>query len=371
MSKEKEVLGGFDAIFSELRPNDNSRTIPGMEVYGGADLDAVEDPFDLKDEDDEINEFIPTKDEDDDEDESKIEKDDEPKNEITTEDDETTGVVTTFFDALAETIGWDDISEEEKPKSVEGLVEYMKSAIEINSTPNYANDDVRSIDEFVRNGGRLEDYLSSAAAGYDYDDVDLSNANVQKELVREFLQAKGFSDTQIRRKIEKYEDADILEDEAIDAVEFLKEYKETQRKELLENQKMANAQAKQEQQKFYNSVVQEIESITDIRGVKIPKQDKSQLMEYIFNVESDGTTRYQKDYAKSTKNLIESAYFTMKGDALISQAKKTGETSAVEKFKDSLRSTKFVGNSKQTINNGGTRNIWDIASSQLMKPSKN
>lgn len=370
MSKEKEILGGFNAIFSELRPNDNSRAIPGMEVYGGADLDAEENPFDLKDEDDEINEFTPAE-EDDDKNEPEIKEDNKPNNEPITEDDETTGVVTTFFDALAETIGWDDIAEDEKPKSVEDLVEYMKSAIEVNSTPNYASDDVRSIDEFVRNGGRLEDYLSSVSSGYDYDDINLNNINTQKDVVREFLQVKGFSDTQIRRKIEKYEDADILEDEAIDAIEFLKEYKEVQKKELLDNQKMAKAQAEQEQQKFYNNVVQEIESISDIRGVKIPKQDKKQLMEYIFNVEADGSTRYQKDYIKSTRNLIESAYFTMKGDALISQAKKTGETSAVEKFKDSLRSTKFVSNSKQSINDGGTRNIWDIASSQLRRPSKN
>ena len=55
---------------------------------------------------------------------------------------------------------------------------------------------------------------------------------------------------------------------------------------------------------FYNNVIGEIEALTDIRGIKIPKQDKQTLMEYIFKVETDGRTKYQKDYAKSTKNLI-------------------------------------------------------------------
>jgi hypothetical protein len=371
MSKGKEVLGGFDAVFGGLRSNDNSRAIPGMEVYGGTDIDE-ENPFDLIDENDTTEEFQndePIKDE-----ESKVEEkpsEDEPKEEEQNDDaNEDSTVVSTFFDALAETIGWEDISDDEKPKSVEDLVEYMKSAIEVNSAPSYANDQIKELDDFVKNGGSIQDYFNLSSS-YEYDDVDTSNIATQKEIVKEFLAQKGFNDTQIRRKIEKYEDADILEDEAIDALEFLKESKEVEKKELLENQKMAKEKAEQEQQKFYNSVVQEIESTSEVRGIKIPKQDKKELMEYIFRVESDGLTKYQKDYAKSTKNLIESAYFTMKGDALISQAKKSGETSAVEKFKDSLKSTKFVGGSKQTINNGGVRNIWDIASSQLMKPSKN
>jgi negative regulator of replication initiation len=38
-----------------------------------------------------------------------------------------------------------------------------------------------------------------------------------------------------------------------------------------------------------------------------------------------------------TKNLIESAYFTMKADALISSAEKKGESSAADKLRKMLR----------------------------------
>ena len=76
--------------------------------------------------------------------------------------------------------------------------------------------------------------------------------------------------------------------------------------------------------------------------------------------------KYQKEYAKSTKNLIESAYFTMKGDALISQAKRSGETSAVSRLKQTLSSNKISG-SKQTINNGSAVPLWSLASQQLLR----
>ena len=275
-------------------------------------------------------------------------------------------VVSTFFDAIAETAGWSDVSEDEKPKTVEDLVSFMQSVVESSSTPQYANEDVAALDEYVRNGGRIEDYISNIGAQADISDLDISIESNQRRVVREFLLEKGFTEDQIKRKLEKYEDADILEDEAADAIESLKEIKAEKQKALLENQKKAKEQMIQEQQAFYNNVVNEIEALTDIRGVQIPKNDKQVLMDYIFKVEPDGRTKYQKDYASSTKHLIESAYFTMKGDALISTAKKTGETSAVEKLKNTLNSTKVSG-SKQRIDNRSAQPLWSVASSQLLR----
>ena len=49
-------------------------------------------------------------------------------------------------------------------------------------------------------------------------------------------------------------------------------------------------------------------------------------------------SQYQKDFNENlSKNLIESAYFTMKADALISNAEKKGESSAADKLRNLLR----------------------------------
>jgi len=62
------------------------------------------------------------------------------------------------------------------------------------------------------------------------------------------------------------------------------------------------------------------------------------LFDYITKVDASGMTQYQKDFNKNmTENLIESAYFTMKGDALIGEAKRTGQTTAAEKLRKMLR----------------------------------
>jgi hypothetical protein len=364
--KENNILGGFDAVFDSLTPNGDMK-LKGVEV--------VQDP------NDNLNDTVSVETELDDDDiipfqepPIELEKDitnDEPVKPDAIVEDEPADVddaekeqVLAFFDAVAEQVGWNGIGDEEKPKSVEDFVSYMKTAVEESSKPQYANDDIAALDEFVRNGGDINSFFNTVNTVVDLENIDLTNEDSQRYVVGEFLKEKGFNDTQIKRKLEKYEDADLLEDEANDAIEFLKESKEEKKKALLEAQTIAYEGAIKEQQKFYNNVVDQIEAIVDIRGIKIPKEDKQGLKDFIFKVESDGKTQYQKKYAESSKNLIESAYFTWKGDKFVENAKKSGETSATERLKNSLRTNK-VGGSKQTINNSSPTPLWAMASQQL------
>jgi len=86
--------------------------------------------------------------------------------------------------------------------------------------------------------------------------------------------------------------------------------------------------------------------LTTVRNVKIPKEDRPKLKEYLFKADSTGTTQYAKDWSKDIKkNLIESAYFMMKGDSLLKSASRSGETSAVKKLRQSFKTSK--GNKSQ------------------------
>lgn len=64
------------------------------------------------------------------------------------------------------------------------------------------------------------------------------------------------------------------------------------------------------------------------------------MFDYIFKVDQTGQSQYTKDFNKNlSRNLIESAYFTMKADALISTAKRNGESSAADKLRNLMRHT--------------------------------
>nr|UVX41399.1 MAG: hypothetical protein [Bacteriophage sp.] len=271
--------------------------------------------------------------------------------------------VTAFFDAVAEEMGLEVEEGEDKPSTVEELCEYFREMIEENSTPEYASEEIAQLDEFVRNGGKLEDYFKAAPA-IDYETFDTTIEENQKRIVRELLAAKGFNEKQIARKIEKYEDAGILEDEAEDALEAMKDIAEERKEQLLAQQKKENEQRVERQQRFVDDVVTNIKSLKDIRGIAIPEKDKKALLNYIFKADADGLTQYQKDYSKSVKNLIESAYFTMKGDTLLDTAKKIGTSSAIKTLKQSLKNTGSSKNSKK-VHTSSPNSIWSIAARSL------
>lgn len=378
---EKNVLNGFEAFVDGLLPgsmkteenkideNAVSEELTDEELEAIRKQGKQEETEENEDEEDDK----PAKKTKDTKKVDKEEEDDEPDNTVVDDNDnddinqsDESEAITAFFDTLSDKLGWDDVQDDEKPKTAEDLVEYFKEVIEDNSKPDYASEEVEKLDEFVRNGGNLRDYFQLDA------DLDLDNLNIeddevaQKAVVRMLLKEKGFSSTRIDKMITKYEDAGILEDEAQDAIEDLKEIKESKKKQLLEEQQKQAQAVKRQQQEFFNNVMNEIKGMDSIYGIAIPEKDKKALLEYIFKPNSKGVTRYQEDYAKSLKNLVTSAYFTMKGDSIITIAKKEGKKDAIDNFKNTLtKNTGVNKRSKRMIEKDDSGSIWSTFTRQL------
>ena len=380
------LLGGFEAIFdgpgaSTKEPKedtvieDNDDTLAAEDfnddeipVNKGKKVVSTEDGDDTKEEDDDDNE---PDEEDDKSNSSKVDNKSEKRVTPEPEDDEDddegadheSNIVTGLFDAISEQFGFELEEGEEKPKTAEAIVKYFQDIINEASVPTYANEQTKALDEFVRNGGKLEDFYT-VDADLDINKIDTEDEADQKKIVTAYLKEKGLNDTQIERKLTKYEDAGILEDEAEDALEAMKDIVVGKKEQLLEQQKNEAEQSKARQQKFYTSVVDEIKGMVDVRGIKIPEADKKVLLEYIFKPDVSGMTKYQKDYAKNVKNLIESAYFTMKGDTLLTSAKNEGNRTAIKNFKNSLR-TAPVTKTRKIISDPNKSSIWDTVAQQL------
>ena len=269
-----------------------------------------------------------------------------------------------FFDAFAEAAGW-SVDDSERPKNVDEFVEYMSKVAEENSIPQYADDRIAQLDQYVKNGGRFEDFYQTQQRSMYYGNIDIEDESNQKAVVRDYYKLQGMNDEQINRKIERYEDADMLEDEATDAINYLKAY-EAQQAQYMAQQQEAQRQAQEQQAaQFVEDLTNGINGLADIRGIAIPKEDKKALYDYITKTDADGLTQYQKDFnGNLINNLIESAYFTMKGDALLGEAKRNGQTSAASKLRNMLRhqtknhSSYNVGTEKQP-------QLLDIASRYL------
>ena len=269
-----------------------------------------------------------------------------------------------FFDAFAEANGW-SVTDDEKPKNVDELVGYIKDVVAENSKPEYADDRIAQLDQYVKNGGRFEDFYQAQQRSMSYDNIDIEDESNQKAVVRDYYKLQGMNDEQINRKIERYEDADMLEDEATDAVNYLKAY-EAQQAQYMAQQQEAQRQAQEQQaMQFVEDLNNGINSLTNIRGIAIPKEDKKALYDYITKTDADGLTQYQKDFQGNlVNNLLESAYFTMKGDALLGEANRNGQTSAASKLRNMLRH-QTKNHSSYNVSTEKQPQIWDIASRYL------
>lgn len=71
--------------------------------------------------------------------------------------------VSALFDAIGESFGWnlDEIDDDTKPVTVDGLTAYIRDLVDQNSVPEYADERIQALDEYVKNGGKFEDFYSA------------------------------------------------------------------------------------------------------------------------------------------------------------------------------------------------------------------
>jgi hypothetical protein len=384
---ENNVFGGFEAVASQFLSSTSSEKRIGAE-----DNETTVDPEDIKKQMEEFDNIDDDKDKNDDEptevevevkDNKKTAKkvdlveedtEDDSKKKPTTEteekelDIEEVELVTAFSDLFADELGW-EFEGDEKPQSIKDLVAYMQDVIENNSQPKYASTEIKELDDFVKQGGNVKDYFSKVyTSEIDPEKIDITKEHNQKLVIKENLRNRGYSEQRIEKLINRYEETGALEEEAKDSLDEVTEYKTKAKKELLEQTKKQAEENVKEQLKFVQSVESIITDSKDIRGIAISEKDKKALVEYIFKPSQDGQTGYQKDYNSNLKNLVESAYFTMKKDTIVQQIQTKASSNAVKDLKLRLKTKgKSTKNTESDLSDNGAKitKLWDIASKDL------
>lgn len=355
---EKSTFGGFDALGEILSNPDNDfvNVLPDDDNDPGTDKivdnpggeEEIKDPSSLNNEKDvdknndvdpEENKDGITKEIEDD----KIETNSldnsnlgENNNEEVDLGDYEEDVANYVQEKIYEKLGWN--SEEDKSfKSIDEIVDFLNNVVEENSKPEFANEELANLNEFVINGGNIESYLQQRYDGnVNLDKVDITESANQNLILREYFKEQGYNSANIEKRLQRYEDTGIKEEEAREAYDLLKNIREEKSNKLLETQRKNRDLLVKQQQDFYKNVSSSIDEIKDIRGIPVSTAEKNKLTEYIFRPMSDGKTAYQKEYESSVKNLIESAFFTMKGDTLINKMNNKATSNAAKTLKERL-----------------------------------
>ena len=381
--KENSFFGGFESIVNELSPQGVSSghdsnpedSYDDFETVSETGITKVEKEYEIVDPETIEKELEKnTSREDSEEETEEVETTStvgsEETDDVTELGEYENDVVDFFSEKFSSELGW-EFKEDEKPKTVSDLISLMSNIVEEGSKPNFANDDIEKMNQYVADGGDIKNFYKETYGGFNTDTVDIENETIQKRVLKENFERLGYSPEKTEKFINRYEDSGTLQEEAEDALEALKEHTEKKAETLLATQRNVKAEQVKVQQKFYTDVQDNIGKLDSIRGIPIPVKEKKELVEYIFKPTSDGMTQYQKDYAKDYKNLIESAYFTMKGDSLIQKVTQKATSQAAKNLQD-----KLANKGKRTRNSGGNTegsqgvnlSAWGAVSRQLKKP---
>lgn len=168
-----------------------------------------------------------------------------------------------LFDAVAESFGWNlaDIKDDDKPVTVEGLTDYLRKVVEENSVPEYADERIQQLDEYVKNGGNFEDFYAAQQQQINYEKLDLEDEGTQKAVIHDLLKLNGYTEQQIENKISRYEDAGMLEDEATEAASRLKSIKAQQAKQMHDEQEAIKQQQIEQQQAFMKDMTTQLNAL--------------------------------------------------------------------------------------------------------------
>lgn len=252
--------------------------------------------------------------------------------------------VSSFFAKdLTEKLGV-DLPEDVKIESMEDVVGLLVDIVKENSKPSFADAEIEKLNQFVENGGEIKEYFDTMFSGsLNLDKLDLKKDTDQKLVIREHMLNQGYKEDRIKRALDRFEEAGVLEDQAEDAFDLVKEFNEKKAKKLLAEQEKFALDEQKAKQEFVDTVYNNVQQSKEILGIPLSDLDKKVLIDYILRPDKNGLTEMQKDYndpQKRVMNLIETAYFKKFQEKISSGKQKQGEKKAYEEIREKLKAGK-------------------------------
>jgi hypothetical protein len=213
----------------------------------------------------------------------------------TKEDDEPEADDDGLILSLASKLGYEFGEDEEYEDSEEGLVQFIQKQQEIGAQEivnNYFSnvhpkagelfDLVNLVSDLPEDEQEqiIEEFFKGKSPELDYNAIDLKDENTQKSVLRTFYRANGFSDDQISRKLDKFEIAGMLEEEAEEAASLLAKAQEQESARIIQQQKQEAAARRRQSEAYYSNLRQTLES-GKVGNFNIPVSERKATFDYI------------------------------------------------------------------------------------------
>lgn len=249
-----------------------------------------------------------------------------------------------------------ELQEQEIEKEIEARLN--------NWADNELDEDAKALIEFVRNGGKTQDFFKVYNAQNSILDGDIEDENYQDRLIRMQLSDKGLEDDEIEDTLETLSDNGKKQKVAERYLKKLQEEAEEERKELLEENKKKQEQIKKNEQAFTSEIKEMLNKTSDIKGIKFDKNSKQEVFDFLTkrNIKEGNTV--MTGFNKGLKAVFEDKEKVLLLARLIqtdfdfssierqAKNKKTKEIKTNLEQRGSLRSNDFGSSSKPSSKMG-------------------
>ena len=195
-----------------------------------------------------------------------------------------------------------------------------------------------------------------------YESITVENLEksdaLQKNVVRDLLMKTGWSEERANKKIQRYEDAGVLHEEAEEALASLVDLQKHEKEQFVENKKKEQQQRIQAHEKWLVDLKEHIGNKEEILpGFKLSPKDKDNLYKGITKLDRQGKNEIMRLREKDPEFDLKIAYLAtvLKWD--FSAFERQSTTKSTRKLADVIKSTKKTGSRPSR----GTSNTVDFS----------
>lgn len=202
-----------------------------------------------------------------------------------------------LYDALEQRLGISIENLEDKPTDdINGFMDFIEKVIEDNSSPSYATEETRKFDEYVKAGYDPKKFLSAVYGSGELDKFSIDTEDGQKEFLRYIYKLKypTWNSDKVNQRIEKMVEGDLMEDEAKELFNGLKEEEKGKLKLLHSEKDKVDSDRRISYDRTIQNLRNKINGSDKIAGFEINTTEKNSFFKYLTERGSDGRTPYER-----------------------------------------------------------------------------
>lgn len=283
----------------------------------------------------------------------------DPELEVETPSDETEEEVEPTDDispirAIAEWAGTKGIIEfdAEKFEDSEDYLETKLNDVVNNKVQAYKEELPEVIHDLIKNyeeGVPLMELIDSKSREMEFSSISEKaleeDVDLQKEIIRQHLANQDYKEDAIKKKIKRFEDNVMLEDEAKEALDKLKTFEAKYQANLIKETAARKAQADREWKEQLQSIEKTIMTADEIiPGIKLTKEEKQKLYEGYIKFDAKRETQLTKALKADPLANLKIAQFFLLLNGDVSNIKTKLKTEVTKEVKKTVNTYKEKDN---------------------------